>query len=753
MAELHAALAERIAAFVRDQAYRPLSATELAQALALSAAEEKALPGVLADMEASGTLVRNRTGRYGAPERMNLAVGRIQAHAKGFAFLLPDHQGMADVFIGRENLSGAMHNDRVVVRLVPSLHRGNRLEGEVIRILKRANQRVVGTYQGVKWAGFVTPDDHRLRQDIFVPKGADGGARPGEKVVVELMSWPDDRRGPEGKVVERLGMADQPGVDIVSVLRKFGLPEAFPPRVLEEAARISDAISPAERARRRDLCDLPTVTIDGEDAKDLDDAVSLQRRDGRWHLGVHIADVAHYVAEGSALDKEARERATSVYPADRVVPMLPPRLSNDICSLNPQVERLTLSVLMEIDDKGRVVKHTLARSVIKTRARLTYTLVGQILDGDKAARAEQRALVSMLEEMQQVMELLRRRRLARGSLDFDLAESKVVLDAAGRPVDVHRAQRHAAHMIIEEFMLVANQTVAEHFYRLDVPFLYRIHAEPAADKLQALAQFLGLFGYNLKLPKGSAVLPPLALQKVLTWAAGRKEEGLINTVLLRSLQQARYSHECSGHFGLAAPYYTHFTSPIRRYPDLVIHRVVHAMLDRGGLHPRRRARWEREFAEIAVHASERERLAVEAERETLDLKKAEYMQDKVGEVYEGLISGVTAFGFFVQLANTVEGLVHVSTLNDDYYHYHEDLHGLVGERTRKMYRLGDAITVRVAQVDVGERRVDFAVADDSKVSSLSSRGSTRGRGKKEVSVGSETGRRRRSRGRRRQPAG
>jgi ribonuclease R len=702
---------DRIAEFIREKAYKPMTFEELAEALGYGERQLGALRKTLAEMESAGEIIRTRTERYGAPERMNLAVGRLQGHPKGFGFLIPDTAGMDDIFIGREGLNGAWHGDRVIVRLSPPTRADGRMEGEVIRILVRANQRVVGTYDATRHMGFVSPDDRRLTEDIFIPKGATNGARHGEKVVVQVVHWGDSRRNAEGRIVERLGMKGEVGVDILSVIRKHGLPEVFPPRVLAEAEAIPSEVTPEaiHEPGRVDLRDWTIVTIDGEDAKDLDDAVSVEQLgEGRWRLGVHIADVAYYVKEGSALDQEAYKRGTSVYLADRVVPMLPPRLSNGICSLNPHVDRLTLSCVMEINREGMVVKYEIFPSVIRTTARMTYSKVNQILDGDPAAIEEYRSLVPLFLEMRALMEVLKRKRDRRGAIDFDLPEAKVKLNEQGWPVEIRRIDRGLGERIIEEFMLVANETVAEHLLRHEAPALYRVHEEPATDKLAGLKDFLGLFGYTLRLPRDGKVTPK-QFQEITHWAQGRTEENLINHVLLRTMKQAVYSERSLGHFGLAADYYCHFTSPIRRYPDLVVHRTLRALMA-GELTGRLRSRWEKKMPEMGRHTSERERAAMEAERETVELKKAEFMSDKVGETFEGIISGVTQFGFFVQLPNTVEGLVHVSTLTDDYYHFHDRIYALVGERTRRRFRLGDPVVVTLRHVDVETHQIDFVLS-------------------------------------------
>ncbi|HLN62995.1 MAG TPA: ribonuclease R [Symbiobacteriaceae bacterium] len=723
---------ERIAKFIREKAYKPMTFDELCSAMGVAEKQYTQLQKTLEQMEAAGEVVKTRVERYGAPERMNLAVGRLQGHPKGFGFLVQDAPDAEDIFIGRESLNGAMHGDRIIARLSPPARIGARVEGEVIRILQRGNQRIVGTFDTSKHAGYVTPDDKRLTEDIFIPKGATNGAKNGEKVVVQIVQYPDARRVAEGKIVERIGMKGAVGVDIVSVIRKYGLPEIFPPKVLKDAETVPDTVQ-EEAIReegRRDLRGWTIVTIDGEDAKDLDDAVNVERiGENLWRLGVHIADVAYYVQEGSSLDREAYVRATSVYLADRVVPMLPPKLSNGICSLNPAVDRLTLSCVMELNGEGKVLKYEIFPSVIKTAARMTYTKVNKILGGDQELIREYQPLVPMFREMLSLMEILRTKRGRRGALDFDLPEAKVKLNEQGWPLEIRRVERGVAERIIEEFMLVANETVAEHCYRHEVPFMYRVHGEPNTDRLAGLRDFLALFGYSLKLSSEGGVSPKV-LQEITDFFRGRPEENLVNQVLLRTMRQAIYSDENLGHFGLAAEFYCHFTSPIRRYPDLVVHRVLRIMFT--GQVNKKKHKLEQWLPSAAQHSSERERLAMEAERETIDLKKAEFMSDKVGQTFAGIISGVGQFGFFVSLPSTVEGLVHVSTLDDDYYHFHENYYALIGERTRRRFRLGDPVVVRLMRVDIDNRQMDFALeAKESPVVTVESvPGETRGRAPK-----------------------
>jgi ribonuclease R len=698
---------EELLEYMWQNSYKPLTAEELAKSLKIK--KQAVFVNLLQELEEEGKIVLNRKGRYGLPQKMNLAVGRLQGSLKGFAFLIPDDPQEQDVYVKNEDLNGAMHNDRVIVRLYRHLEDGRKREGEVIRILKRANRQVVGTYESSRYFGFVVPDDKRLWYDIFIPKNEKGGAQTGDKVVIEMISWPEPRRNPEGKVIEVLGRKDQPGIDILSIVRKYQLPEAFPEEVLAEVAKIPATVTAEDRKGRRDLRHLPLATIDGEDAKDLDDAVNLELLpNGNYYLGVHIADVGYYVREGSILDEEALKRGTSVYLVDRVIPMLPPYLSNGICSLNAGEDRLALSCLMEIDAEGKVIKHEIVPSVIRVKERMTYTSVRKILeekDAELVKRYEE--YVPTFELMRELCLILRKKRLQRGAIDFDFPESQVILDEQGKPVDIVQRERSLAEMIIEEFMIVANETVAEEFYWREVPFLYRVHEKPDLEDLTELNEFLGVFGYHIKTNRKGEV-NPRAFQQVVEKVKGRSEEKTISLVILRSMKHARYAAEALGHFGLAAKYYSHFTAPIRRYPDLAIHRVMREVQGKG-LAEKRRKRLDTRMEEYAEQSSLRERVAEEAERESVDLKKVEYMQDFVGQVFEGTISGVTSFGFFVELPNTVEGLVHVSTLTDDYYQYVEKQLMLIGDFTKKIYRIGDPVKVVLVKVNVEERLIDFEV--------------------------------------------
>jgi ribonuclease R len=686
-----------------QSAGKPLTLAELAAHVKHG---QRPLEQLLREMETKGRIIRTRKNRYGIPEKMNLFVGTIQGHPKGYAFLLPDLK-REDIFIARENLGGAMHNDRVVVRPLGTGAHGRRAEGEVIRVLERANATVVGVFDETnRQFGFVIPDEKRLGMDVFVPRARAKGACTGEKVVVEITSWPGERRNPEGKIIERFGLAGDPGVDILSIIKKHGLPEEFPRRAVKEAAGIPLTVPPDDQDGRWDLRDLPMITIDGEDARDLDDAVSLEMTDdGVYRLGVHIADVSFYVKENSELDKEALARGTSVYLVDRVIPMLPTRLSNGICSLNAGEDRLALTVFMEINDEGNVIRYEVGPAVIRVNERMTYTSVRRILEDNDPELGQRYAdFVLTLQKMRDLCLILRRRRRIRGALDFDFPESKVKLDEEGRPVDVLLMERSVAEQLIEEFMLIANETIARHLSQKEAPFLYRVHEEPKPDKLESLNEFLHGFGFHIPAGKG---VHPRFFQEILHKVEGRPEQLVVHTVMLRSLQHARYAPQPLGHFGLAVQYYTHFTSPIRRYSDLITHRVLWDLLAHGRIHPKRRKKLEELMPLYAQQTSERELLAEEAERETVDLKQVEYMRGFLGEIFEAIIVSITNFGMFTALPNGIEGLVHVSTMTDDYYLFDEKNYTLTGEHTGKVYRIGEQARVRLVRANLEDREIDF----------------------------------------------
>ncbi|MFV9511239.1 ribonuclease R [Tepidibacillus sp. LV47] len=702
---------ENILEFMRETLYKPMTIKELEEVFEISdAASFKEFVKLINQLEENGDIVRTRANRYGLPEKMNLIKGRLQAHPKGYGFVIQEEKGEPDIYIHATDMNGAMNGDLVLAR-VSKKTSGPRMEGEIVRILKRGNDQIVGTFTEGEFYGFVIPDDKRIFQDIFIPKSKINGAVEGHKVVVKINKYPEGRMSPEGEVIEILGHKNDPGVDILSIIRKYGLPEAFPEEVLKEAEQIPDEPTEEEMKKRRDLRNKKMVTIDGEDAKDLDDAVSIERlENGNYLLGVHIADVSYYVKEGSALDKEAYKRGTSVYLVDRVIPMLPHRLSNGICSLNPRVNRLTMSCEMEITPQGQVVNHDIFPSVIQTNERMTYNDVRRILEEEPPELMQRyQNLIEDFRMMRDLAMILRKKRMARGAIDFDFDEAKIIVDEKGKPIEIKKRERSIAEQIIEEFMLVANETVAEHFYWLRAPFLYRVHEDPDPDKLFAFAEFITNFGYVVK-GIGNQV-HPRALQTLLEEIQDTPEETIISTVLLRSMKQARYDAEPLGHFGLSVDYYSHFTSPIRRYPDLQIHRIIREILENGNLSPERHTHFQELMPIVAEHSSERERVAVEAERDTEQLKKAEFMLDKIGEEFEGIISSVTSFGMFVELDNLVEGMVHVSYLTDDYYYFHEKQYALIGERTGKIYRIGDMVKVRVVNVNIDDHTIDFELVD------------------------------------------
>ncbi|GAE92802.1 3'-to-5' exoribonuclease RNase R [Gracilibacillus boraciitolerans JCM 21714] len=705
-------LQQQISDYFKENATKPLSVQELEEVLELDGSDQfKELMKSLNKLEETGELIRTRKNRYGLPEKMNLIRGTIQMHAKGgFAFLLPEDEAMEDVYINHADLASAMNGDKVFVRVDRRDDDGKRSEGIVVRVIERNTTEIIGTYDDNGAFGFVIADDKRIPHDIFVPKSEAKGAVEGHKVIVEITKYPEGRKSAEGKVIEILGHKNDPGMDILSIIYKNGIAIDFPQDVLEQAENISEEITEAELKDRRDLRGEMIVTIDGADAKDLDDAVTVKKLDnGNYKLGVYIADVTYYVKEGTPMDREAFERGTSAYLVDRVIPMIPHRLSNGICSLNPQVDRLVLGCDMEITSNGEVVNHEIFQAVINTTERMTYTAINKIL-ADKNPETIERYnnLVPMFQNMEDLAAVLRKNRFGRGAIDFDFKEAQVMVDEEGKAIDVVIRERSVGERLIEEFMLCANETIAEHFHWMDVPFIHRIHEDPDPAKLQSFFEFIARFGYVVK--GTSNEIHPQALQQVLEKVEGSDEEMIISKLMLRSMKQAKYDAQGIGHFGLATEFYTHFTSPIRRYPDLIVHRLIRTYLIEKKLDATTRNHWKDLLPEIAKHSSLKERAAVDAEREVDDLKKAEYMQDKIGEEYEGVISSVTNFGLFVELANTVEGLVHVSYLTDDYYHFDERAYAMIGgERTGNVFQVGDAITVKVAQVNLDERAVDFEI--------------------------------------------
>ncbi|MBU5488353.1 ribonuclease R [Clostridium sp. MSJ-8] len=696
---------DTLVSFMREEAYRPMDIQELVAVFDIKDFEYKTFKKALKTMEKEGLIVRTKKDRYAVPERLGLITGRLQAHSKGYGFLIPDVEGEKDVFIPSNCMNGALNGDRVLVQVTREDRNGKKREGEIEKVIERANKRVVGVYEDSRNFGFVVAEDTRINQDIFISKKDKNGAKEGDVVIVEITKWPEKRRSPEGIVVEVLGQKGDVGLDILTIIKKFGLPEEFPHKVQAFAESIPQEVDPKEINRRRDLRDIKMVTIDGEDAKDLDDAVSIEKLpNNRFKLGVHIADVSHYVREKNPLDKEALKRGTSVYLIDRVIPMLPRELSNGICSLNPQVDRLALSCFMTIDNNGKVLDHEIMESVIKTNERMTYTDVTKILrDNDKELMQRYDYLIEDFKCMEELANILYKKRIKRGAIDFDFEEAKITLDEKGKPIEIKPYEREIANRMIEEFMLVCNETIAEHMYWTNLPFVYRIHENPDSEKLEKFKEFIFNLGHFVR---WSPEIKPRDLQKVLDEFKGEKEEVVVSTLLLRSMMQARYSPENVGHFGLAAEYYCHFTSPIRRYPDLQIHRIIKEHLN-GKIDEGRANKLISLVDYASKQSSETERIAQEAEREVDDLKKAEYMLDRIGEEFSGYISSVTSFGMFVELPNTIEGLVHITALDDDYYIYDEDHLCLIGERKKKIYRLGDAVKVSCSRVDIPNREIFF----------------------------------------------
>ncbi len=691
--------------FICSDVYVPMKIKELAIMLAVKHEDRPQLERILLELQQEGRIVLSKRGKYTKGEEKRL-VGTFTAHPKGFGFVtIPDES--EDIFIPETKVNGAMHMDTVEVTVSPAAT-GRRREGTVVKIIERGMKQVVCTYEQSKTFGFGVPDNTKFAKDIFIPQERSKGAVSGHKVVVEITNYGANGKNPEGKVVEILGHINDPGVDILSIVRAYGLPVEFSEKIMHQVENVAHEVSSADMAGRKDLREWQMVTIDGEDAKDLDDAVSLTMDGDNYVLGVHIADVTNYVQEHSALDVEALKRGTSVYLVDRVIPMLPHALSNGICSLNAGENRLALSCIMTINPKGEVIDHEIAETVICVDRRMSYTNVKKILaDHDAATTAEYEELVPMFLRMETLSTILRKKRMKRGAIDFDFPETKVILDEQGVPVAIKPYERNVATKIIEDFMLIANETVAQDYFWQDAPFLYRTHEKPDSEKIHKLSTFINNFGYSIHI--GSDEVHPKELQKLLEKIEGTDQEGLISRLTLRSMKQARYSPICSGHFGLAANYYCHFTSPIRRYPDLQIHRIIKENL-RGRFNEARRTHYEAILPEVAKHTSEMERRADEAERETIKQKKVEYMEGHIGEVFSGVISGVTEWGFFVELANTVEGLVRVTSLTDDFYEYYEDSYELVGQATNRRYKLGQRIRVRVEQADRLMRTIDFSIA-------------------------------------------
>ena len=704
---------EQLLKLIREKVEHPATPRELLQRLKIPREERTTFKRLLKDLVRSGALVETRGNRFGIPELMNLVVGRITTNPRGFGFVVPDRaleDVSGDIFVAGSNLNQAIHGDKVVARIERVTDRG--AEGRIVRILERGASVTVGRYDlDERGMGFVVPFDRRLIMDVQIPSGEQKDAEPGDMVTVEITRWPTPARAPLGRVMEVLGSIDEPGVDTEIIIRKYGIPDEHPEEAVTEARRLGTEVREKDLRGRTDFRDLTTVTIDGEHARDFDDAITLERLPGgNYWLGVHIADVAHYVPEGSALDQEAYERGTSVYFPERAVHMFPSDLATGLCSLNPNVDRLVQTCMMEIDPRGQVVRYELHDGVIHSNARMTYTEVNAILaERDAKTRTQYSDLVPLFEQMRELFEILNRRRHRRGSIDFDLKEPEIVLDDEGMVEEIVALERNVAHRIIEEFMLVANETVAQHLEDHTVPSLFRVHEDPDPLKVDQFEQFVTTLGYSLAAAKGA--VKPRHFQKLVEKMRGTPEEKPIAFLMLRTMQKARYDASNLGHFGLAAESYTHFTSPIRRYPDLIVHRTLREARH-GLMNPERREELLDELPEVARHTSDRERRADDAERELVQWKKVRFMSDKVGDEFHGYITGVTSFGLFIELVeHFVEGLVHISTMADDYYRFVERAHLLRGENTGRVYRLGDRVQVQVIKVDMERRQVDLGLVE------------------------------------------
>lgn len=689
---------------LNNELYVPMKAKEIAMLLDIPKAKRSELMEVLDSLVADGTIGVSKKGKYMKPENVAL-VGTFESTSRGFGFVvIPDRED--DIFVKANDTMNAFYHDKVKVVITTEKNGGKRAEGKIVAIVEHEVKEVVGTFQKNRTYGFVIPDNAKINCDIFIPQEFMNGAVEGSKVVASICDYGSQSKNPQGKVTEVLGHIDDPGVDIMSIIKAYDLPVEFPESVKKAINDISDVVSEKDKAGRVDLRNVQMVTIDGEDAKDLDDAVSISKEGPVYHLGVHIADVSHYVTEGSALDKEALKRGTSVYLVDRVIPMIPHKLSNGICSLNQGEDRLALSCLMDIDEKGNIVGHRICETVINVDRRMSYTSVKKILvDNDTNEIMKYKELVPMFHMMEEAAELLRKKRFARGSVDFDFPESKIILDENGHPTDIKPYDRNVATKIIEDFMLAANETVAEDYFWQDMPFLYRTHENPDPEKMRKLATFINNFGYTLRITDD---LRPKEIQKLLSEIEGSDAENLISRLTLRSMKKAKYTTECVGHFGLAAKYYCHFTSPIRRYPDLQIHRIIKENLH-GGLSPKRAAHYDAILPDVAVQTSAMERRAADAERDTDKLKMAEYMEQFVGETFDGVVSGVTAWGVYVELPNTIEGMVSINNMKG-FYTFDEEHYEMVGELGNRSYKLGQKVKVVVIGTDKILRTIDFAFA-------------------------------------------
>lgn len=693
--------------FINSDSYEPMKFKEISIFLQVPRNEKQDLRDILDALQAEGKIEQDTKGKYKMADA-NTKVGVFSGTQRGFGFVIVEGED-EDIFIPESATKGALHNDKVMVS-VKRDKTGKRREGEIVKVIERSTSTIVGTFEKSKNFGFVIADNQKFGKDIFIPKEHTKGAVTGHKVVVEIKDYGNNERNPEGRVVEILGHINDPGVDILSVIMAYNLPTEFPEEVMQQVENVPEEVAEEDKVGRKDIRNLQTVTIDGEDAKDLDDAITLSKEGNIYRLGVHIADVTNYVTENSPLDKEAVKRGTSVYLVDRVIPMLPHKLSNGICSLNQGTDRLALSCFMDVDENGNVVGHEIAETLINVDRRMTYTSVKKIVeDHNEEEMKEYEEFVPMFEMMLELADILREKRRKRGSIDFDFPESKIVLDKEGHPIEIKAYERNKATKIIEDFMLLANETVAEDFSWQEIPFVYRTHENPDAERIQQLGIFINNFGYSIKI--GQDEIHPKELQKLLKKIEGTPEEALISRLTLRSMKRAKYTTTGSEHFGLAAKYYCHFTSPIRRYPDLQIHRIIKENL-RGKMSEKRLSHYHSILPDVAMQASITERRADDAERDVEKLKKVEYMSKFIGETFEGVISGITNWGMYVELPNTVEGLIRVTELKDDYYIYNEGNYTMMGEHTRKVFKLGEKVRVEVIATDKLQRTIDFAIAED-----------------------------------------
>lgn len=701
---------DKVYGFISDKHYKPMKLKDIMIVLSVPKQETALLKQILDILIEEGKIVKTQRGKYAMPEHMGLFPATFQGNQSGFGFAILEDAEAKDVFIPKDFVNGAMHKDTVLIKYTTPEAEGKRAEGEIVKILERGQSFIVGTFEESQNFGFVVPDDSKHAKDIYVSNKHKGKAMKGHKVVVEIIKYPENDKKPEGKIVEIIGHISDPTTDILAIVRQYEIPTEFPSEVEKFLENIPTEVDEKDKVSREDLRDVMMVTIDGEDAKDLDDAISLEKlENGNYRLGVHIADVTNYIKEDSPMDKEALKRGTSVYLVDRVIPMIPRKLSNGICSLNANVDRLALSCIMDVDNKGHVISHRISQALINIDRRMTYTNVKKILvDEDKEVIEEYKEFTGFFKLMEELAAVLRTRRTERGAIDFDFDEAKIILDDRGKAIDIKPYERNVATHIIEEFMLLANETIAEDYFWQDIPFLYRTHEDPAPEKIQKLNEFMHNFGYSMK--GVSTKIHPKDIQKVLKEIEGKDEEPIISRLALRSMKQARYTASCEGHFGLAAKYYSHFTSPIRRYPDLQIHRIIKENIN-NELKANRIKKLRDIMPEVAKQCSITERRAEDAERDTEKLKKVEYMEDKIGEEFDGVISSITGWGMYIELPNTVEGLVHVNNMKDDYYNYDEKLHVFVGERTSNVYKMGEKVKVKLIGTDKIRKTIDFKIVE------------------------------------------